>query len=113
MGQQILERLGYRVAVRVSNVEALELFRARPNDFDLVITDMTMPTMTGDQLSAELMKIRPDIPMILCTGYSNKISEQSAIEIGIKAFAYKPIVKADLAVTVRRVLDETKNGTGA
>ena len=106
MGSQILERLGYQVAVRTSSVEALELFRTKPNDFDLVITDMTMPNMTGDDLAIELMKIRPDIPVILCTGYSIKISDDLAAQIGIKAFAYKPVVKADLAKTVRKVLDE-------
>ena len=111
MGGQILEKLGYAVSIRVSSVEALELFRSKPNDFDLVITDMTMPNMTGDQLVAELMAIRPDIPVILCTGYSKKISDKSAAEIGIKAFAYKPIVKADLAKTIRKVLDEAKAGT--
>ena len=108
MGSQLLERLGYRVTVRTSSVEALELFRSKPNDFDLVITDMTMPNMTGDQLAVELMKMRSDIPVILCTGYSKKISEEIAKEIGIKAFAYKPVVKADLAETVRKVLDEAK-----
>ena len=87
----------------------MELFRSKPNDFDLVITDMTMPNMTGDKLAIELMNIRPDIPVILCTGYSKKISDETASEIGIKAFAYKPIVKADLAKTVRKVLDEAKS----
>jgi CheY-like chemotaxis protein len=72
---------------------------------------MTMPNLTGDKLAIELMKIRSDIPVILCTGYSKKISDELASEIGIKAFAYKPMVKADLAKTVRKVLDETKGGT--
>ncbi|MFC1825888.1 PAS domain S-box protein, partial [Thermodesulfobacteriota bacterium] len=108
MGSQILERLGYQVTVRTSSVEALELFRSRSNDFDLVITDMTMPNITGDQLSVELVKIRFDLPVILCTGYSKKITDEKAAKIGIKAFAYKPIVKADLAKTVRKVLDEAK-----
>jgi len=108
MGSQILERLGYQVTVRTSSVEALELFRSKPNDFDLTITDMTMPNMAGDELAVELMRIRSDIPVILCTGYSKKISEENASEIGIKAFAYKPVVKADLAKTVRKVLDEAK-----
>ncbi|MFH2218502.1 MAG: response regulator [Pseudomonadota bacterium] len=106
MGSQVLERLGYLVTTRTSSVEALELFRSKPNHFDLVITDMTMPNMTGDTLAVELMKIRPDIPVILCTGYSKKISNDSATAIGIKAFAYKPIVKVDLAKTVRKVLDD-------
>jgi two-component system cell cycle sensor histidine kinase/response regulator CckA len=105
MGNQILERLGYAVTTRTSSIEALELFQAKPDDFDLVITDMTMPNMTGDKLAIELMKIRPDIPVILCTGYSKKISDEIAAEIGIKAFAYKPVVKVDLAKTVRKVLD--------
>ena len=67
---------------------------------------MTMPNMTGDQFAAELIKIRPDIRIILYTGYSQKITEDTAKKIGIRAFAYKPIVKADLARTVRKVLDE-------
>ena len=108
MGSQVLERLGYAVTTRTSSVETIELFRTRPNDFDLVITDMTMPNLTGDKLAIELIKIRPDIPVVLCTGYSKKISDEIASEIGIKAFAYKPIAKADLAKTVRKVLDETK-----
>jgi len=70
-----------------------------------VITDMTMPNMTGDKLTAELLKINPDLPVILCTGYSKKISEDTARKMGIKAFAFKPIVKADLLKTVRKVLD--------
>jgi CheY-like chemotaxis protein len=65
--------------------------------------------MTGDRLSVELMKIRQDIPIILYTGYSNKISKERALEIGIKAFNYKPVLKADLVKTVRKVLDETKS----
>ncbi len=72
MGSQILERLGYSVATRTSSIEALELFHARPEDFDLVITDMTMPNMTGERLAMELMEIRPDIPVIMCSGYSKK-----------------------------------------
>jgi PAS domain S-box-containing protein len=108
MQSRILEGLGYHTSVRTSSVETLELFRIKPNDFDLVITDMTMPNMTGDHLAVELMKIRPDIPIILCTGYSKMISEEKAEKIGIKAFVYKPIIKADLAKTVRKILDESK-----
>ncbi len=111
MGGQLLEGLGYQVTVRTSSVEALALFRSKPDDFDLIITDMTMPNMTGDKLAAELMKIRPGIPVILCTGYSKKISNEAALDIGIKAFAYKPTVKADFARTIRKVLDEAKGST--
>ena len=108
MGSQILARLGYRVTVRTSSVEALELFRSKSDDFDLVITDMTMPNMTGDELAMELIALKYDIPVILCTGFSKKITDEKATEIGIKAFAYKPVAKADLANTVRKVLDEAK-----
>jgi PAS domain S-box-containing protein len=114
MGGQTLEGLGYTVSIRTGSIEALELFRSRPNDFDLVITDMTMPNMSGDKLAVELMKIRPDIPVMLCTGFSKKISDDSIATIGIRAVAYKPIVKADLAKTVRKVLDDrqSKQTTG-
>jgi len=106
--RRILQSLGYRVTIRTSSVEALELFRSKPNDFDIVITDMTMPNMTGDKLAAELMKVRPDVPVVLCTGYSKRMSEETASSSGIKAFVKKPIGKTDLAMTVRKVLDEAK-----
>ena len=97
------------MTTRTSSVEALELFRSKPQAFDLVVSDMTMPNMTGDKLAGELMKIRPNIPVVLCTGYSNKISEESAAYIGIKAFAYKPIAKSDLAKTLRKILDQANS----
>jgi len=105
LGQQILERLGYRVTIRTSSVEALELFMEQPEKFDLVITDMTMPNMTGDDLAGKLMNIRADIPVILCTGYSERISRERAHDLGIKEFILKPIVMRELAKTVRGVLD--------
>ena len=88
-----------------SSIEALELFKAKKDRFDLVITDMTMPKMTGENLSKELMKIRPDIPVILCTGFSAKIDEKKALNMGIKAFVSKPILKREIAETIRAVLD--------
>jgi len=97
-----------RVTTRTSSLEAFELFKAKPDRFDLVITDMAMPNMPGDILSTELMKVRPEIPGILCTGYSSKISDEIGLQKGIKAFAYKPIAMHDLAKLVRRVLDEAK-----
>jgi len=106
MGSRILESLGYQVTTRTSSIEALELFKTKPNDFQLVITDMTMPHMTGDKFAIELRKIRADILIILCTGYSNKINAEGAQEIGINAFTYKPFSKADLASCVREVLDK-------
>jgi CheY-like chemotaxis protein len=99
-------RLGYTVTARTSSIEALELFRAKPDDFDLVITDMTMPNITGDKLAAKILEIRADIPVILCTGYNKGISDQAAAQIGIKAFIYKPVTKADLAKTIRKVLED-------
>lgn len=105
LGQLILEQLGYTVITSTSSKAALEMFRQEPYGFDLVISDMTMPNMTGDKLALALMAIRPDIPVILCTGYSKKISDASVAKIGIKALVYKPVVKADLANTVRKVLD--------
>jgi CheY-like chemotaxis protein len=106
LGKKILEPLGYQVEVRSSAVEALELFKTHPERFDLVITDMTMPNMTGDRLSEQLMAVRPDIPVILCTGFSAKMDEKKAKAMGIRAFAFKPILKRDIAVAIRKVLDE-------
>ncbi len=105
MEKQMLERLGYHVTTRISSVDALEAFRANPNKFDLVITDMTMPNMTGDKLSAEIMKIRSDIPVILCTGFSEMMSKEKAATLGIKGFLMKPIVIKDLSQIIRDVLD--------
>lgn len=105
--KRILEEIGYTVETRTSSIETLELFRSKPNDFDLIITDMTMPNMTGDQLAVELMKIRPNIPVILCTGYSRSITNETAANKGIKALVYKPIIRADLAKTIRTVLDSS------
>jgi len=106
MAKQILERLGYQVETKMNPVEALELFRSNPDQFDLVITDMAMPQMDGDKLANEILNIRTEMPIILCTGFSEKVSEENAKELGIKAFAMKPLVKRDLAVVVRKVLDE-------
>jgi nitrogen-specific signal transduction histidine kinase/ActR/RegA family two-component response regulator len=106
IGRRILERQGYKVTTQTSSIEALKLFSSHPDEFDLVVTDLTMPKLTGDQLARELKKIRPNIPVVLCTGYSKQIDEKMAAEIGIKAFAYSPIVKKELTHTIRKVLDE-------
>jgi len=108
MERLMLERLGYHVTSRTSSIEALEAFRAAPDKFDLVITDMAMPNMPGNKLSAELIKIRPDIPILLCTGFSETMSEEKAVSIGIKGFLWKPIIIKDLAKKIREVLDESK-----
>lgn len=99
-----LERLGYQVTGTADPLEALELFRNRPDQYDLVITDMTMPNMTGDKLAAEIMKIRSDVPIILCTGFSGRISEEQALKKGLRAFIMKPLELKELAETVSNVL---------
>ncbi len=104
IGKQMLERLGYKVDTRTSSIEALNLFKADPSRFDLVITDIVMPNMTGDRLSDKLIGIRPDIPIVLCTGYSEKFTHKHASEKGIEAFLMKPLVMQDLASTVRQAL---------
>ena len=111
IGRQMLERLGYRVSTADGSWAALNMFRKSPADFDLVLTDMTMPKMTGDKLSLELQQIRPDLPIILCTGYNINISPDKARQLGIKAFIYKPVVEADLARIVRKVLDEAQHSS--
>ncbi|MGD9231788.1 MAG: ATP-binding protein, partial [Desulfobacterales bacterium] len=106
IGRNMLERLGYQVEAKSSPVKALELFHANPDRFDLVISDMTMPQMTGDQLVQEILKIRPDIPTILCTGFSEKIEKEKVKQMGIGQYIEKPINRSDLAKMVRNVLDE-------
>lgn len=104
--QSMLDRFGYKVTARTSSIEALEVFRSKPDEFDLVITDMTMPHMTGVELSKEIMKIRPDIPIILCTGFSEQINENKAKELGLAAYVMKPITMQEIVQTIRKVLDK-------
>jgi len=106
MIRQMLERLGYIVTSMTDSTAVLEEFKSRPDDFDLVITDMAMPNMSGDQLAAQLIIVREDIPILLCTGHSDTINEKKARRIGIKGFAMKPFDKSKLARAVRAVLDD-------
>ena len=108
MEKLMLERLGYKVTSRISSIEALEAFRAAPDKFDLIITDMTMPNLSGDKLAVELTKIRSDIPILLCTGFSEVMSEKEAASLGIQGFLLKPITKKDLSQKIREVLDKNK-----
>jgi DNA-binding NtrC family response regulator len=108
MSQAMLERLGYRVTVRRNSIEALNTFQNQPDKFDLVITDQTMPGMTGSDLAWRMLQIRPGIPIILCTGYSSLITEEKARGMGIKGFAMKPLAKKDIAALIREVLDGGK-----
>jgi PAS domain S-box-containing protein len=106
MGKAFLESLGYDVVIETSSREALALFIRQPDGFDLVITDMTMPEMTGERLAKELRRIRPDIPIILCTGFSHHLNEEEAKAIGIGAFLMKPFGLRELAETVWTVLEK-------
>jgi len=112
IGQKLLKYLGYRVVVRTSSLEALELFRTKTDEFDLVITDMTMPNMTGEKFAQEVLKIRREIPVILCTGFSEQITEEKAKAMGIREFVMKPLVIMDLAKAMRRALDPRKKTRG-
>jgi PAS domain S-box-containing protein len=108
MTREILVNLGYTVTSRASSIEALNFFKADPHRIDAVITDQTMPNLTGKELAERILEIRPEIPIILSTGFSATINEERAMEIGIKAFVRKPVLRADLAATVRRILDESR-----
>ncbi|MCP4577968.1 MAG: response regulator, partial [Deltaproteobacteria bacterium] len=103
-----LEDMGYVVAAKTSPVEALEMFKEQPDEFDLVATDMTMPDIPGDRLAAEIMKIRPKTPIVLCTGHSDRMNEEQAEEMGIRAYVMKPYLVSELAATIRRILDQGK-----
>lgn len=106
VGKKMLERLGYSVTVKNSSLEALETFKNNPDHFDLVITDQTMPGMTGSEMSKEMLTTRPDIPIILCTGFSTIISEEKAKLMGVREFALKPLSKKAISTLIRKVLDE-------
>jgi PAS domain S-box-containing protein len=105
MGQAVLRRLGYNVVVQTNPVEALALFRSDPQAFDLIITDLTMPKMTGLELISEIKLLRPEMSFLLCTGFGQEITEKRAREMGIHAVLRKPISKKDVARMVRQVLD--------
>ena len=104
MGKQMLESLGYQVTVKTNSVEALNLFKSQPDRFDLVITDLKMPDLTGDKLAEKVLDIRRDIRVILCTGFGTKLDKEKAESLGIQSFLFKPILKRQMAETVREVL---------
>lgn len=110
MEKQILERLGYHVTSCAGSTEALETFKFHPDQFDLVLTDMAMPHMQGDKLAQELFRIRPDIPILLCTGFSETMTEDRIKSLGIKGLVLKPVMMKDIAQKIRGILDEKKNG---
>lgn len=101
----LLERLGYGVVATNSSLDALEIFRSRPEDFDLLITDQTMPGLTGDELIREVLAIRADMPTIICTGFSDKIDEASALALGVHRYLLKPVSINMLGETIRSIFD--------
>ena len=105
IGSKLLERLGYKVTGATRPHDALDILRSCPDQFDLVVTDLTMPKMTGDKLAQEILKIRPNMPIILCTGFTEKMNDESAEKLGFTAYLGKPYQGRDLALTVRKVLD--------
>ena len=109
MEKNMLERLGYQVTSRSSSTEALEFFKNTSHKIDLVITDLEMPNMPGDKLAVELLKLRPDIPILLCTGFSETMSEEKAASLGIKGFLLKPVLIRDLSQKIREVLDNRES----
>ena len=105
LGRRMLERLGYQVTSETSSVAILEILKSDPNSFDLLITDQSMPDMSGLELIGEVLKIRPDMPIILCTGYSSKVSEENVKKMGVRELVMKPYEKKLLAEAIRRALD--------
>ncbi len=105
LGRQSLESLGYRVTATTSSLEALELFRRDPHAFDVVVTDQTMPELTGANLARELLTLRPDLPIVLCTGFSRAVNSDSARQLGVRRFLPKPASIGDLGRAVRQALD--------
>ncbi|MFH1153525.1 MAG: response regulator, partial [Pseudomonadota bacterium] len=106
--KRMLEAQGYEVVGETNSTKALKLFQKESNNFALVITDMAMPKMPGDRLVKELIKINPTLPIIVCTGHSDRMDEYAANELGIKEYHMKPFVREDLIKAVRRILDDAK-----
>ena len=104
---EILSSLGYRVTSETNSIKALELFRSSGDDFDLVITDLTMPGLTGIELAKKILEIRPEMSIILCTGFSEVINAAQAHDLGIREYLYKPVTIQDMATIVRRVLESS------
>jgi PAS domain S-box-containing protein len=107
LGKNMLTKLGYQVTAHTSSIKAIETFKDSPDKFDLIISDMTMPNMTGDMLANEIYKIRPDIPIIICTGFSEQLSEKKINTLGIKGLLMKPLTISELAKMVRKAFDKS------
>jgi PAS domain S-box-containing protein len=111
LAEQVLQKLGYHVAAYTESQDAMEAFRKNPDGFDLVITDLAMPRMTGSAFANRILLVRPDIPVIMWTGFSEKIDEETAKALGLSGLLLKPIVRAELAKMIRRVLDDAKKAS--
>lgn len=107
--QCVLEEQGFKVIATTNPQEALDIFKSRPEQFDIVVTDMAMPYMTGDILFSNIKKIRPEIPVVLCTGHSSQIDEQKAIDMGLSAYILKPLSRGEFIETIRNILDNQKH----
>ncbi|PIE61972.1 MAG: hypothetical protein CSA29_00565 [Desulfobacterales bacterium] len=101
---QILKRLGYDAISYHDSLSTLERFKHNPNEFDLIVSDMSMPKMTGYRLAKEILATRPDMPIIICTGFSDKLDKEKLAMIGVKGVLMKPVMKSDLAQMVKKVL---------
>jgi CheY-like chemotaxis protein len=108
MNKQRLQRLGYSVTGSTNSLEALETFKHGPYKYDLVITDYTMPHMTGLELAIELLRIRPDLPIIMCSGLNEPVPMEKIREVGLREFFVKPVGKNEFAKVIRRVLDRKR-----
>ena len=107
-GKRILEKMGYRVITATGGLDALKIFTSEKDPFDLIITDMTMPDLTGVELAKKIFSINPTASIILCTGYSTTITPDKAKDIGFKDFLLKPVTKHKIAETIRNIIDKTK-----
>ena len=108
LGKILFEKLGYSVTAVTSSLEALAHFKENPSEYDLVITDYTMPEMTGLELAREMISIRPELPIILCTGFSHQIDSDMVTSIGIRKMLLKPLMLEETATLVRELLDGKK-----
>jgi CheY-like chemotaxis protein len=106
LGKRMLGSLGYEVTTCGNAIDALELFRLDPSAFDLVMTDMTMPQLTGDRMALQMMSLRPDLPVIICTGFNELLSKERVQELGIRALLMKPFLKTEAATVIRQALDQ-------
>ncbi len=112
VGRAWLEGLGYQVKTCTNSLEALDLFRNQPQEFDLIITDQTMPVLSGLELTRRALAIRPDIPIILCSGYSDQVTPELALKQGVREYLHKPVMGRQLAASIRQALDQQGPAAG-